>query len=70
MGKNKEYAFYHGETFIDLGTLKEIAKRQDMKYSTLKFYNSHSYKIRVKKWKRKDKKSCYFLFPLDNKKGE
>ena len=69
MKKNIEYAFYKGEDFIDLGTLKEIAKRQRIKYSTLKFYHSNSYKIRVRRWKKKNKKGCYFLIPLDNKKG-
>lgn len=31
----KEYAMYKGDTFIDLGTAKELSKRHNIKVKTL-----------------------------------
>lgn len=43
----KEYALYHGDDFIDLGTKKYLAKRLNVKESTITFYSSPTYKKRT-----------------------
>lgn len=44
----KEYALYHGEQFINIGTLNDLAKEQGVKPETLLFYSSPAYLKRVK----------------------
>ena len=40
----KQYMLYKGDTFIDVGTASEIAKRQHISIRTIHFYNSNVYK--------------------------
>lgn len=46
----KEYALYHGDEFIVLGTIKEIAKFQNVKEDTIKFYANPCSKKRNNKY--------------------
>jgi len=34
-----DYALYHGDDFMDIGTLKFLAKKFNFKISTLKWYS-------------------------------
>ena len=38
MPEKYEYALYKGDTFIDLGTMNEIAQRQGIPVATLRSY--------------------------------
>lgn len=39
----REYALYKGEEIIEIGTIKEIAKSQNVKEKTILFYQSPAY---------------------------
>lgn len=39
----KEYALYHGDTFIDIGTIEYLAKLLNVGVRTIKFYSSPTY---------------------------
>ena len=43
-----EYALYKGEDLLEIGTLEEIAKAQNIKIETVKFYKVRSYLKRLK----------------------
>ena len=43
-----EYALYHGDKFVAIGTAEELAEVQDVKPDTIKFYASPSYYNRRK----------------------
>ena len=45
----KEYALYKGDECLAIGTIKEIAEKMDVKYRTIKFYTTPSYKRRCKR---------------------
>lgn len=49
----KEYALYKGEDLLEIGTIKEIATRQNVKYDTIRFYGTSIYKKRIGFRKRK-----------------
>ena len=42
----KIYAIYKGDQFIDVGTMKELSKRQHKSIKTLHFYASKAYRRR------------------------
>lgn len=42
------YALYKGDTFIDLGTVSELAKVLNVSERTIKFYATKTYKERRK----------------------
>lgn len=44
--KLKEYALYRGEEILSIGTINEIAEKNNIKPETLRFYKSPSYKNR------------------------
>lgn len=44
----KEYALYKGENCLAIGTIKEIAEVMKVKYKTIYFYTTPTYKKRVK----------------------
>lgn len=44
----KVYAVYKGDTFIDVGTIKELAKRLMKKETSLLFMSTPAYKRRHK----------------------
>lgn len=52
MGVHKEhlnvYALYKGDTFLDLGTKRELAERRNVSMNTLNFWTSKVNKRRIK----------------------
>lgn len=50
-GKQKVFAVYRGDTFIDVGTLKELSPRLNVKESTIRYYISQAYQRRMAKSK-------------------
>ena len=40
------YALYHGDNFIDIGTIRELATKQKIKPESMSFYRSKEYEIR------------------------
>lgn len=42
------FAFYKGDKFIDVGTLREISERQHLTVSTLRFMATNAYRRRLK----------------------
>ena len=50
MGINRNvYAMYKGEECLAIGTLIQLSKKLNIKYRTLIFYKTPTYKKRVKK---------------------
>lgn len=47
----KEYALYKGEDCLAMGTIKEIAKQQNVKERTILFYGTPTYQKRRAKGK-------------------
>ena len=41
-----DYALYHGDDFVDLGTKQHLAERLNVKVRTIEFYNSRVYKTK------------------------
>lgn len=41
--KSVEYALYHGDKFIDLGTLDYLTKKLNLSESSIKYYATPSY---------------------------
>lgn len=41
-----EYAVYHGDTFLDLGTAEELAERMNVKADTIRYRTTPTYKRR------------------------
>jgi len=56
----KEYALYKGEDLLCIDTIQGIADYLKIKYESVKFYNTTSYKKRIK---NKDKQR--YLVCLD-----
>lgn len=53
MKKSEEYAVYKGEKLLGIGTIKELAEILNVKIETVRFYNTPTYKKRVKKGKNR-----------------
>lgn len=49
----KEYALYKGEECLAIGTIREIAKKMNVKERTIYFYTTPTYKKRVKAGKNR-----------------
>lgn len=49
----KVYALYKGEDCLGIGTLKELAEQLKVKYETMYFYTTPTYKKRCKKGKNR-----------------
>ena len=49
----KEYALYKGEDLLEIGTIEEIAAKQNVKYDTIRFYGTPIYKRRIGSRKQK-----------------
>ena len=47
--KQKVFAVYRGDTFIDVGTLKELSPRLRAKESTIRYYTSQAYRNKLAK---------------------
>lgn len=45
---SKLYAVYKGDTFITVGTIKEIAKELNVKETTVRYWSAPAYKKRYK----------------------
>lgn len=41
-----DYALYHGESFIDIGSIQYLAKLLNVKPDTIRFYKSKSWQKR------------------------
>lgn len=53
MKKNKEFAMYKGDELLGIGTAKELAEKLNVKVETIRFYNTPTYKKRVKQGKNR-----------------
>lgn len=62
----KEYALYKGEDILAIGTLAEIAKKENVKKSTLYFYKTKSYKDRLSKRKTRNPRILIELEDYDD----
>lgn len=60
------WAFYEGEDCIAIGTFEELCEKLNYKLDTLYYYSSNSYKKRLKKFKKKNKK---YLILVEKVKG-
>lgn len=47
----KEYALYKGEELLHIGTIAEIAEKEEVKRDTIKFYGTPTYRRRINKRK-------------------
>ncbi|ALC92076.1 hypothetical protein AM500_21485 [Bacillus sp. FJAT-18017] len=47
--KEREFALYKGDTFICIGTAKELANRLDVQVRTISYYATNAYKRRLEK---------------------
>lgn len=54
----KQYALYHGDNFVDLGTIPYLAKKFNVKESTIKFYLSPA-------WRKRHKKEGIIVIPIE-----
>ncbi|MBN2878673.1 MAG: hypothetical protein JXN65_03490 [Clostridia bacterium] len=64
----KEFALYKGEDLLGIGTIKELAKKNNVKEATIKFYGTNSYKRRVEKRQRSTNAKA--LICLDESEAE
>ena len=55
--KEKIYALYKGDMFIDLGTAKDLAKKRNVKIETIKFLSTPSNLRKIERRKNKNRPS-------------
>ena len=65
MSREKIFAVYKGDEFIDLGTKTELAKKLDLKPDTIDFYATSIYKKRIK-----DKPDAMIVIRIEEKTKE
>lgn len=53
MRNEKHFALYRGDSYLCMGTLKEIAKEQGIKPESVRFFKSPSYQKRVRRYDQK-----------------
>lgn len=53
MSKEKVYAIYKGDKFIDLGTKKELAKKLNVTPKTIYFYTTPTYQKRIQDYSKR-----------------
>lgn len=58
--RDKLYALYHGDEFIDIGTKEYLAKLLNVNIKTITFYNSNSYQTREDLTNRYVVVDCYY----------
>lgn len=58
MAYKKEYALYKGDTFLAMGTIKEIAEKMGKTENALRFYHTPAYK-------RRNYKNGYILINVE-----
>lgn len=51
--KEVYFAIYQGDTFVNVGTQKEMAKMLNVKEETIYFYTTNTYRKRLEKRKNK-----------------
>ena len=56
----QQYALYHGDTFVDVGTAAEISKHTGIALRTLMFYHTPTYR------KTTDERTSYRLIDLED----
>lgn len=54
MRKRKEYALYKGDQFVDIGTLKDLAKKLNVNEKTIQYYSTPSHLKRCQKFNGSD----------------
>lgn len=59
--KKNIYALYKGDTFLDLGNIKELAEKFKVKEETLYWYATSTYKKRIK-----DKENCIIVIKIND----
>lgn len=52
MSKVKEYALYKGDTFIDLGTAKELAEKYNVTPKRIRYLSTLANRRRIEKTKK------------------
>ena len=62
--KNKQYALYHGDEFVDVGTADEISKHTGIALRTLMFYHTPAYRNIT------DERTSYRLIDLEEDEEE
>lgn len=55
--KERLFALYKGEKFIDIGTAKELAKKRNVKPETIHFLSTPANLRKIERRKNKDKPS-------------
>ena len=54
MGRKKQiYALYRGDEFINLGTIEELAKYENVKPKTIRYFQTPCYKKKFKEDKNR-----------------
>lgn len=61
MSNEREYALYKGDELIQIGTIKELAKAQNVTEHTIKYYSYPCYLKRIKNSKKRK-----VVVPLDD----
>ena len=55
----KEYALYRGDTFIDLGTTKELAEKHNITPKTIRWLAT------CERWKNREHKNGMIVIPIE-----
>lgn len=58
----KEYALYKGDELLEIGTIEEIAKRQNVSENTIRYYKTNAH---LRKCKKSDDYNYRILICLD-----
>ena len=70
MMKQRIYALYVGDTFIDVGTAKEIAERQGITPKTVQYLSTPAYLRKLEKRKGSYTKGYQICIKLDMEEEE
>ena len=62
--KNQVFAIYRGDTFIDLGTLSELAARLGSKKSSIRYKATNAYKRKLQKSKNGKYENQTIVIPI------
>lgn len=65
--KKKVYALYKGEKLLEIGTIEEIAKKQNTTEATIRYYGSTTYLKKQKKSKDYNYKILIKIGATDDK---
>ena len=70
MIKERIYALYVGDTFIDVGTAKEIAERQGITPKTVQYLSTPAYLRKLETRKKTSKKGYQICIKVDMEEEE